>query len=81
MTCFRCFFITYDEYDICFVANKNEDNSLYESVTFAESADGASHDEGSLTHRGGNELDTFNKLCNKRSASEQIFLGCDCNSA
>ena len=68
-------------YDICFVANKNEDNSLYESVTFAASADGASQDEGNLTHRGGNELDTYNKLCNKRSVGKQIFLGCNYNSA
>ena len=62
-------------YDVCFVANKNEDNSLYESVTFAASADGVSQDDGDSTHIGGNELHTYNKLCNKRSASEQIFVG------
>ena len=62
-------------YDICFVANKNEDNLLYESETFAALADGASQDDGDSTHIGGNELDTYNKLCNKRSASEQIFVG------
>ena len=61
--------------DICFVARQSGDNLLYESVTFAASADGAPQDEDDPTHIGGNELDTYNKLCNKRSASEQIFVG------